>query len=104
MKIYEGVEEQIRAAMERGDFDNLLNKGKPIDLSEWEKTPAHLRMPYSILKNSGLSPTEVHTKNEIAELRTMLASEPDDERKKRILLKLNALNITESLQMERLKK
>ena len=60
-KHYPGVEGQIRDAIERGDFDNLPDKGKPIDLSEWEKTPPTLRMSYSILKNAGYSPREVHT-------------------------------------------
>jgi len=98
---YASVEAQIREAIERGDFDNLPNKGKPLDLSEWEKTPQHLRMSYSILKNAGYSPREVHTKQEIAELRAMLEAESDDERKARLLQKLNALSITDALNRER---
>ena len=104
MRIYDSVEAQIREAMERGDFDNLPNKGKPLDLSEWAKTPQPMRMTYSILKNAGYSPREVHTKKEIAELKAMLESEPDDARKQRLLDKLNALSITDALQMERLRK
>ncbi len=102
--IYASVEAQIRDAIERGDFDNLPNKGKPLDLSEWEKTPPKLRLSYSILKNAGYSPREVHTKKELAELKAMLESETDDERKQRLLDKLNTLGITDSLQMERLNK
>ena len=101
---YSSVEAQIREAIDRGDFDNLPNKGKPLDLSEWEKTPQHLRMTYSILKNAGYSPNEVHTKQEIAELKAMLEAESDDERKARLLQKLNALSITDAMQMERLRK
>ncbi len=104
MKIYDSVEAQIRAAMERGDFDNLPNKGKPLDLSEWKKTPQHLRMTYGILKNAGYSPTEVHTKNELAELRAMLENESDEEKKARLIGKINALAITDALQMGRLNK
>ncbi len=55
MKIYEGVEGLIRDAIERGEFDYLPNKGKPLDLSDWEKTPQHLRISYSILKNAGIT-------------------------------------------------
>ena len=76
----------------------------PLDLSEWEKTPPHLRMSYSILKNAGYSPTEVHTKKEIAELRAMIENESDREKKIRLINKLNALSITDSMQMERLLK
>ena len=104
MKIYDSVEAQIREAMERGDFDNLPNKGKPLDLSEWEKTPQHLRMTYGILKNAGYSPAEVHTKSELAGLRAMLENETDEEKKARLIKKINALAITDSIQMERLRK
>ncbi|MBO6563489.1 MAG: DUF1992 domain-containing protein [Pseudomonadales bacterium] len=101
---YSSVEAQIREAIDRGDFDNLPNKGKPLDLSEWEKTPQHLRMTYSILKNAGYSPNEVHTNQEIAELKAILKAESDNERKARLLEKLNALSITDAMQMERLRK
>lgn len=104
MKIYSSVEAQIREAIERGDFDNLPNKGKPLDLSEWEKTPPHLRLSHTILKNAGYSPREVHTKKEIAELREMIENEPESERKKRLIQKMNALSITDSIQMEKLLK
>ena len=104
MKIYSGVEAQIREAIERGDFDNLPNKGKPLDLSEWQKTPPHLRLSYSILKNAGYSPSEVHTKREIAELKAMIDNETDKDRKLRLINKLNALSITDAVKMEKLLK
>ena len=104
MKIYESVEGRIKRAIERGDFDNLPNKGKPLDLSAWMKTPAHLRMSYSILKNAGYSPSEVHTKKEIAGLRQMIEQETDEEKKSRLLKKLGALAITDAVKMEKLRK
>lgn len=104
MKIYEGVEGQIKAAIERGDFDNLPNRGKPLDLSGWLKTPEHLRMSYSILKNAGYKPSEVHTKKEMATLRDMIENESDEEKKARLLKKLSALAITDAIRMERVRK
>ena len=62
MTIYSGLEAQIREAIERGDFDQLPNKGQPLDLSQWQNTPPHLRMTYTILKNAGYSPGEIQTK------------------------------------------
>ena len=91
MKLYSSVEAQIREAIERGDFDNLPNKGKPIDLAEWQKTPERLRLSYSILKTAGYSPREVHTKKELSELKAMLEAEQDVDRKARLLKKLKAL-------------
>jgi hypothetical protein len=104
MKYLSSVEAQIREAMERGDFDNLANKGKLLDLSEWRKTPEHLRMSYSILKNAGYSPQEVHTKKELAELRAMLENETDEDKKTRLIQKLKALSITDAVRMEKLRK
>ena len=103
MKIYEGVEGQIKEAIERGDFDNLPNKGKPLDLTDWLKTPPHLRMSHTILKNAGVKPSEVHTKNEIAALRDLIEKEPDSVKKSRLAKKLSALTITDSIRMEKLK-
>lgn len=104
MPYLDSVEAQIRDAIERGEFDDLPNKGKRLDLSEWEKTPPHLRMSFSILKNAGYSPREVHTKKEIAELRAMLENESDLARKRRLLKKLDTLSVADALQMERLRR
>ena len=104
MKIYDSVEVRIREAIERGDFENLPNKGKPIDLTEWRKTPPGHRLSNSILKNAGCSPREVHTKKALAELRAQLENEPDKDRKNRLIMKLNRLSITDALQMERFRK
>ena len=103
IKIYEGVEGRIREAIERGDFDNLPNKGKPLDLTDWLKTPPHMRMSYSILKNAGIKPSEVQTKTELAALREMIEKEPDSEKKSRLAKRLTALTITDSIRMEKLK-
>ena len=104
MKIYEGVEGVIKDAIARGDFDNLPNKGKPLDLSEWKKTPQHLRMSYSILKNAGITPAEIHTKKELTSLRQMIQDEPDEAKKDRLIKKMNTLAITDAVRMERLRK
>lgn len=50
------VEDQIRKARERGDFDNLEGEGKPLDLSENPYEPADLRMAFRILKNNDFTP------------------------------------------------
>ena len=104
MKIYEGVEGLIKDAIERGDFDNLPNIGKPLDLSEWEKTPPHLRMSYTILKNAGIKPSEIHTKTELASLKERLESEIDEEKRTRLMNKITALSITDAIRMEKLRK
>ncbi|MEQ8200037.1 MAG: DUF1992 domain-containing protein [Syntrophomonadaceae bacterium] len=50
------VEEQIRKARERGEFDNLEGTGKPIDLSENPFEPPEMRMVNRMLKNNDFIP------------------------------------------------
>jgi hypothetical protein len=52
------VEALITEAMERGEFDNLPGKGKPIDLTEYFETPEEVRIANSILKNAGMTPAK----------------------------------------------
>lgn len=92
------AERKIREAIKNGEFDNLLNSGKPIDLDEDCFIPQELRMAYRVLKNSGCLPPELELRNEIISLRSMMNSLDDDkERIKKIrelnfkLLKLNEL-------------
>lgn len=54
--VEELVEEQIRKARERGEFDNLEGAGKPLDLSENPFEPAEMRMVNRILKNNDFTP------------------------------------------------
>ncbi len=104
MRIYKLVEEKIRDAIERGDFDNLSNKGKPIDLKAWRNTPEHLRMSYSVLKSAGITPPEVQLKNQIAEIREKLKQTTDKEERMRLSNRLNGLMVTDSVRMERLRR
>ena len=68
------VEEIIKKAQERGEFDNLPGKGKPIDLSSYFETPEEVRVAYSMLKNAGMTSREVDLLKEIAELKQVLAA------------------------------
>jgi hypothetical protein len=92
------AERKIQEAIRNGEFDNLLNRGRPIDLDEDCLIPPELRMAYRVLKNSGCIPPELEIRNEIISLRSMINSLDDDkERMKKIrelnfkLLKLNEL-------------
>lgn len=40
----------IKKAQERGEFDNLQGKGKPIDLTEYFEMPEDIRVAQSMLK------------------------------------------------------
>jgi hypothetical protein len=78
------VETLIKEAMERGEFDNLPGKGKPIDLTAYFDMPEEVRMAHSILKNAGMAPREVDLLKEIAELKQIQAALLDEEKKQEI--------------------
>jgi len=50
------VEERIRKAQEKGLFDNLEGKGKPLNLQENPFEPPEMRMANKILKDHGFAP------------------------------------------------
>ncbi|HEY4491409.1 MAG TPA: DUF1992 domain-containing protein, partial [Acidobacteriota bacterium] len=97
------VEAIIKEAQERGEFDNLPGKGKPIDLTAYFDTPEELRMAYSVLKNAGMTSREVDLLKEIAELKQVLAAVVDDKKKQEILKQIQQKQIEFSLMMERQK-
>jgi DnaJ family protein C protein 28 len=58
------VDQQIREAMERGDFDNLRGKGKPQELANHHGDPAQ-EMAHKIVKDAGFVPYWMELEKEI---------------------------------------
>ena len=90
------VDALIRAAITRGEFDNLPGHGKPLELDEDRDIPPEDRMTYRILKNSGFVPPEVQEMKAIQTLEGELEAcgDPDERerlrreiRQRRVLLK-----------------
>ena len=76
------AEERIHDAQQRGLFDNLPGKGKPIKLDDISGVPEDLRMAYRIMKNAHVLPPEVELQKEINTLQDLLKYvEEDGERK-----------------------
>jgi hypothetical protein len=92
------ADEKIREAQKRGDFDNLPGSGKPVDLKEYFQTPPHLRAAYTVLKNSGVPPEEVHFINQISHLKKRWLNETDKKLKvdleKEMSFKISQLRMT----------
>ena len=78
MSIESAIEEKIREAMARGEFDNLSGSGKPLDLEAYFNTPEDLRMAFSMLKANEFVPEEVEIFREIAELDERIKTCGDD--------------------------
>ena len=95
------VEAMIREAQERGEFDNLPGKGKPIDLNAYFETPEEVRMAQSVLKNAGMISPEVMILKEIAELRQILPSLTDEAKKQEVQKQIQQRQIEFNLMMEK---
>jgi hypothetical protein len=98
------VEAIIKEAMERGEFDNLPGRGKPIDLTEYFETPEEVRLAHSVLKGAGMTPREVDLLKEIAELKQVQASLLDEKKKQEIGKQIQHKQVEFSLMMERQKR
>ena len=98
------VEEKIKQAQERGEFDNLPGKGKPIDLTAYFETPEDVRLAQSVLKNGGFTSREVELLNEIAALKETLAADVDETKKQQIQKQIREKQIEFNIMMERMKR
>lgn len=94
------IEKRIKEAQERGEFDNLPGKGKPLNLEDDSNVPEELRITYKILKNAGYLPPEIELKKEIRQMEDMLADMPDEKERYRLIKKIN-LKITKLNMMGR---
>ena len=74
-----GIDEIIRAAMERGEFDNLPGQGKPVDLSAYFETPEEVRVAHALLKGADVVAPEVELLQEIAALKEKRQTAVPDE-------------------------
>ena len=85
------VEDRIRRAQEKGEFDNLPGAGKPLRLEDDATVPEELRLAHKILKNADCLPPELELKREIRKTEDLLAGMQDTAEKYRALKKLNFL-------------
>jgi hypothetical protein len=98
------VEAAIREAQERGDFDNLKGKGKPIDLNAYFETPEDVRMAYSLLKNANMVSAEVDLLGEIAALKEKLVTAREEKDRHRIQKMIREKQLQFNILMERQKR
>lgn len=83
------VEKKIKEAEERGDFNDLPGKGKPLKFDDDSRLPEDLRIAYKILKNANCLPPELELKKEIKQMEDMLLTIPDEKEKYRLIKKIN---------------
>ena len=85
------VEERIRKAQKKGEFDNLEGSGQPLNLLNDQTVVEELRLAYKILKNADCLPPEIELKKEIRQTEDLLASMTGTTEKYQAIKKLNYL-------------
>ena len=85
------VEERIRKAQKKGEFENLEGAGEPLVFEQDHNVPEDLRLAYKILKNADCIPPELTLKKEIRQTEDLLEQMTDTTEKYRALKKLNFL-------------
>jgi len=85
------VEDRIKKAQRRGEFDALPGAGKRLELTDDRHIPEDLRLAYKILKNADFLPPEIELKKEILRTEDLLANLHDEAERYRTLKKLNFL-------------
>jgi hypothetical protein len=104
MSLGKFIDEQIRNAIEAGEFNNLEGAGKPLDLDAYFNTPEDFRMGYSVLKSSKFVPEEVERLKEIGELKERIKNCTDAQEKTRLGKILQERQLAFSLLLERNKR
>jgi ribosomal protein L39E len=73
------IDEAIREAMRKGEFDALPGTGKPLKLDDDSNVPAELRLTHRILKQNNFVPEWIALGKEIETLHTHATSTLRDE-------------------------
>ena len=104
MKYESMIEQMIREAMERGEFDNLKGEGKPVNLDSYFATPEELRAGFSLMKNAGVVPEEIELLKEVGAMKQELSSCKDEEERRKLRKSIDEAMLKYNLLKERYKR
>lgn len=85
------MEEVIRQAQNRGDFDNLPGKGRPLELAEDDPFGGDDAKAYKILKDAGFVPEWIELRNQIAREISWLRENPKNPERVSRIVEVNVL-------------
>jgi len=83
------IEQRIKEAQERGEFDDLPGRGEPLKIEDDSHIPEDLRLAYKVLRNADCLPPELELKKEIRQMEDMLEHIPDEREKYRQIKRIN---------------
>ncbi|MCB9059291.1 MAG: DUF1992 domain-containing protein [Calditrichae bacterium] len=98
------AQDKIKEAMLKGEFDNLPGEGKPLDLTDYFKAPAHLRLAIDVLKKSNALPPPILIKKEITEIQQQIKNCKDADAKANLEKKLQFKEIELAINLEKYSK
>jgi hypothetical protein len=97
------AENRIQEAMENGEFDHLPGKGKPLDLSDYFRTPVADRLGHSLLKSAGVLPPELELLKQAESLEDELKTCEDPTERARLRQEIQNRRVSFRLKMEQRK-
>ena len=83
------IEQRIKEAQERGEFDDLPGRGEPLKIEDDSHIPEDLRLAYKVLRNADCLPPELELKKEIRQMEDMLEHIADEREKYRQIKRIN---------------
>ena len=104
MSFNKHIDKLIGDAIQRGEFKNLRDEGKPINLDPYFATPEDVRLGYSVLKSNEFVPEEVDRLKDIGKLKQKLADCTDDAERAKLKKQLSEQELALSLILERNKR
>ena len=99
-----GIDAIISEAIERGEFDDLPGKGKPIDLTAYFDTPEDLRVAYAMLKGADIRPHEIELLQEIAVLKEKVLNCKDQTEQADLNKRIQHLQLQFNTMLDRIRK
>ncbi len=99
------IDEILREAIERGEFQNLPGQGKRLNsLDEYFDTPEEVRLGYGLLKSNNFVPEEVQMLQDIEALKEKLKQTTAEEERKILQRDIESRRLKYNLLMDRLRR
>ena len=93
---YKIVEERIRQAQRKGEFENLSGHGEPLNLEYDSGIAGDLRLAHKILKNAGFLPPEVELRKKITKVEQLLGETGYDSKERSKIQKKTQLSFNKT--------
>lgn len=95
------IDEIIRDAIMRGEFQNLPGQGKKLNLDDYFNTPEDVRLGYGLLKSNDFVPEEVQMLKDIETLQEKLKQTTAEEERNRLQREIESRRLKYNILMDR---